>query len=461
MIRSFSHLLSKSIAARLMTGTAVLALLAFGVTALVTYVRSSHALMESAQGSLENLAQREAERIASDLTRAFDTNDALVNNLLTERAAGAVDRKRTSELMHNQILAHPQWVGVGTLWEPNAYDGHDEKFANTEAHDASGRFISYWAWSNGQPVQEALRDYEVPGNGDWYLLPRKLKQPIVVEPYEYVIGGQKVLMTTMATPVIDKGEFVGVVTVDVGLKSLQESIAKLRPMGEGYVRVLSPAGAIVADRDPGKVGKKLDDAQTRDVLARVAKGETTFFDTHSDELDENVVQAFVPLQVGEAQQRFALGVVVPRSVVMAQARSLLWTIALVGVLAAMLLCGALYMLVRKQVLQPLAQAVRMSDAIAEGRLDSRVTHTRQDEFGELVGAMQRMQTKIHTLIEALSEMAVQHDQGQISFRISETPFPGEYGRMVRETNALVAQHIGVKMAAVNVMRRYAVGFLLV
>ena len=45
MTRSFSHLFSQSIATRLMVGTAVIAVLAFGATAGITYKRSSNALI--------------------------------------------------------------------------------------------------------------------------------------------------------------------------------------------------------------------------------------------------------------------------------------------------------------------------------------------------------------------------------------------------------------------------------
>ena len=459
MIRSFSQLLRKSIARQLMFGTAVIAVLAFGATAFISYVRSSDALMESAHGSLENLAQLEAERIAGELSRAFDSNDVLAGSLITQHADGSLDRAHASAIFRQQLLAHPEWVGVGTLWEPQAYDGQDQKFVDAEGHDASGRFMSYWAWNEGQPMQEALRDYEVPGNGDWYLLPRKQLAPVVVEPYEYQIAGRSILMTTMATPIVEDGRFVGVVTVDFALESLQKSIEKLRPMGSGHVRLISPNGTVIADRDPAQVGKKLTDEATRSLLARVAKDESVFDESHVDETGAAMVEAYVPLRMGRAGQRFALGVVVPRAVVMAQARSLLWTIVLVGLVAAAVLCAALFLLVRRQVLSPLAEAVKVSDAIAEGRLDNRVSQQREDEMGVLLGAMQRMQSKIQALRASLGEMAAKHDLGLISHRIDDAQFPGEYGDMVREANGLVAQHIGVKMRTVEVMRRYALGDL--
>ncbi|MGN6222319.1 PDC sensor domain-containing protein, partial [Pseudoxanthomonas sp.] len=459
MLRSLRKLIASSVATRLMSGTALIVALAFGVTALITYVRSSHSLMDSAHESMQNLARFEAQRISGDLGRAFSTNETMRENFLSQRAHGGLDRGTASAVIRQQLVAHPEWIGVGTIWEPQAFDGKDAENVTTPGHDATGRFMSYWAWSNGEPMLEALRDYEVPGNGDWYLLPRKLKQPVVLEPYEYEIGGRKVLMTTLATPIVEDGRYVGAMTVDFALESLQQSIAKLRPMNEGYVRLLSPAGTVIADRDSAKVGRKLEDADTRAVLASIAKGEAVFRESHDAGADQEMVEAYVPLQIGQAAQRFALGVVVPRSLVMQQARSLLWTIMMVGLVAGAVLCGALFLLMRRQVITPLAEAVRISNAIAEGRLDNAIAQDREDELGQLQGAMRRMQSQIHALIAALGEMTRRHDEGQISYRIDDAAFPGEYGRMVRDTNTLVAQHIGVKMRAVEVMRHYAVGDL--
>ena len=39
---------------------------------------------------------------------------------------------------------NPTYLGSYSAWEPNALDGNDALYANTEAHDASGRFITYW-----------------------------------------------------------------------------------------------------------------------------------------------------------------------------------------------------------------------------------------------------------------------------------------------------------------------------
>jgi len=389
---------SRSIATRVMAGTAVLALLAFGVAATASYLRSSESLLAAARTSMDGLANLEAERISGELTGAFDTNEALANALLAQRAGEGIDRAAASAVFKRQLEAHPEWVGVGTLWEPDAFDGKDADFVGSEGHDDTGRFMSYWAWSDGAPLLEALRDYEVPGAGDWYLRPRELKRAVVAEPYVYKIAGKDVLMTTLSTPVVQDGTYLGVMTVDFALQSLQERIGKLTPMGAGFVRLVTPGGVLIADRDAARVGKPFDDGDGGAVLKKIATGESVFRETEDSD-GEALVEAYVPLSIGKAQERFMLGVVVPRSVVMQDARAVLWTIVTVGVLGALLLCGAIYWLLRRQVAAPLAGAVRVADDIARGKLDSVIDAGRDDEIGTLMQAMRTMQGNLRERIE--------------------------------------------------------------
>ena len=129
------------------------------------------------------------------------------------------------------------------------------------------------------------------------------------------------------------------------------------------------------------------------------------------------------------------------------------------VVVAMLLAIAAAVLITRSIVRPMAEVTSVADAVARGQLDREIIIDDRSETGKLLGSMQRMQTQVKSVIAALAEMTRRHDEGQISFRIDDSTFPGDYGRMVRDTNTLVAQHIGVKMSAVNVMRRYAVGDL--
>ncbi|WP_172452716.1 hypothetical protein [Chromatium okenii] len=48
------------------------------------------------------------------------------------------------------LEANPQLVGLGSYWEPNAFDGRDAEFVNVAPeNDATGRYIPYWNRAGG------------------------------------------------------------------------------------------------------------------------------------------------------------------------------------------------------------------------------------------------------------------------------------------------------------------------
>ncbi len=139
----------------------------------------------------------------------------------------------------------------------------------------------------------------------------------------------------------------------------------------------------------------------------------------------------------------------------AASNTLMIVMLLIGILGGL----ALAWFFARAIARAVGEAVRVANDVSAGKLDGKIDTTRQDEVGQLLSAMQRMQTQVQSVIAAQSEMAARHDEGQISYRMDDSAFPGEYGRMVRDTNTLVAAHIAVKMRAVGIMRRYADGDL--
>ncbi|MBB5942587.1 methyl-accepting chemotaxis protein [Xanthomonas sp. 3307] len=124
-----------------------------------------------------------------------------------------------------------------------------------------------------------------------------------------------------------------------------------------------------------------------------------------------------------------------------------------------LVSGLLAWLITRSLTLPLTRATRVAEAIASGKLDNDVRTDARDETGRLLVAMQGMQQQVSNLIGAQLEMAKRHDAGEVSHRIDAEAFPGDYGRMAAETNALVASHLAVKTRLAQIMGRYAIGDL--
>ncbi|WP_276509853.1 methyl-accepting chemotaxis protein [Pseudoxanthomonas mexicana] len=139
----------------------------------------------------------------------------------------------------------------------------------------------------------------------------------------------------------------------------------------------------------------------------------------------------------------------------AASNTLMIVMLLIGILGGL----ALAWFFARAIARAVGEAVRVANDVSAGKLDGKIDTTRQDEVGQLLSAMQRMQTQVQSVIAAQSEMAARHDEGQISYRMDDSAFPGEYGRMVRDTNALVASHLQAIGDALKIMQRYSVGDL--
>ncbi|QJD67623.1 HAMP domain-containing protein [Xanthomonas campestris pv. badrii] len=130
-----------------------------------------------------------------------------------------------------------------------------------------------------------------------------------------------------------------------------------------------------------------------------------------------------------------------------------------GSLLVLLLSGTLGLLITRSLTGPLHRATRAAEAIAQGKLDNAVHSSANDETGRLLQAMEAMQSQVRNLITAQLDMAERHDAGQISFRIDAGVFPGDFGRMAGDTNALVDSHLQVTTRLAQIMGRYAIGDL--
>src|SRR5690606_15974819 len=126
---------------------------------------------------------------------------------------------------------------------------------------------------------------------------------------------------------------------------------------------------------------------------------------------------------------------------------------------AVLVVFALSWVIGNRIAVPMRHATAVADAIASGRLDNAIGEQPRDEAGRLLDSMRRMQDQLQAVIAAQAEMAHEHEAGSLSYRIDDTRFPGDYGRMVRETNELVGAHVQVQNRLIEVMQHYAAGDL--
>ena len=379
------------LAAKLLAACALVALVAITITAAVTlwYAEQSAKKTLEEQGAL--LTESHAHTIAGEYSGALEAIKAVRGAILSARASGTATRPALDRLLHDLLVDRPDFLGTWAGFEPNALDGHDAAYVNTPGSDATGRYLSYWNRGGGTVVQEALVDYDQPGPGDYYQIPRRTRMETVLEPYLYRVAGQDMLMTSIAVPIIENGVVIGVVGADLRLDTVWDRLKTLRPFETGAIYLVSNGGLWIGYQDPDQRAKPIESALPALASAKAAIRAGEVFTSpvyRSPRLGQTAHAVIHPVKIGAAPTPWALVAELPtRPVEEAVAR--IRTLVLGGGgLVVVALLGVLWLTILVVVRRPLARIIAVITALTEGRQEVEVPETaRDDEIGRISRAL--------------------------------------------------------------------------
>ncbi|UJR63799.1 methyl-accepting chemotaxis protein [Dickeya zeae] len=373
----------------------------------------------TAQQLLEQTAYTSAYSVQNRLDVALFAARDLVQSVISLREAGAPDRAVAERLLENALKSHPDLLSMSLAWEPNAFDGKDQQYASQPEQDPKGRFVRYVDRDNaGHVALHNLTDYETPGSGDYYLLPRKLQKEVILEPYSYPYNGVDVLLTSIAVPIIIDGKFYGSVTADFSLDTLQKMVNDIEPFGgAGYAMMFSSSGSYITHPDASRITKKLDDDPK--LLESIQSGTPLTSIRMSSFTHQEMMSAYLPITIGNTGTPWTLGVTVPEQVVMAESVRLRYIGAVMTLLSILVVSGVISVIFTRKVLRPIGgeptEAARIALAVAQGDLTFHIPVQPKDT-SSIFYAMSEMQQQLRNIVEQLmsTSESVSHGAAEIS-----------------------------------------------
>ena len=297
-------------------------------------------------------------------------------------------RDQVNALLRQVLVDNPDFLGTYTLWEPGAFDGLDQAYANRPGYDRTGRLIPYWSRSpTGVIKEEPIIDYETPGLGDFYLRPKREGREVLIEPYAYPVQGENVWMTSMIVPILDHGRFLGIAGVDLRVDFLQKMVDQVDVYhGEGKLILITHQGLIAAATGrPDLVGRPSGDPQ-----------HLRSFREHLQNPNPEIIEeagyqhVFIPLPIGRTGTPWAVVTRVSERVIMAEADHHIRVLAAEGCAIILLSALIMFFLLRTLFVRRIQALNLATQALASGRLDTRCDLAGHDELTQLGEAFNRM-----------------------------------------------------------------------
>ena len=417
----------------LVTAAALVASSLYNANKMQAQVRQAtmHEAQQSAENWMKAMGAEQAAKVTSYLDEAYFRATLLAENVLFQRKNAADNfvhsealRGAINQQLHDAAASSTNLLGVYAVFEPDQLDGEDSNYQGSSeiGSNDKGRFSTYWAYDNGKLVPEVqneavLADEAPTASGgvenEWYRCSIRTKALCLLEPYLDDVGDKKVLITSVSTPLLENGNLLGMVGVDISLTALQNLVSTMDKElydGKGRILLVSHEGRVAgADQFDVTLGRELD--QKYQGLAADLKG----WLNQGQELsrwssDGSILQTFVPVTMRGTDRKWGIYIELPRAVVLASAQQLQEALASessrsvatqlgIGALISLLALSFIWLMARQIVAPIRAVVARLKDiATGEGDLTQRIEIHRQDEIGELAKWFNSFLNKLQSTI---------------------------------------------------------------
>ncbi|HHP5588163.1 methyl-accepting chemotaxis protein [Enterobacter kobei] len=351
-----------------------------------------------AKKHIRQIAEVQSLQVSKEMDSALAAARDMGNSALALRDAGISDRQSLNQLLIHYLAAHPQFLSMSMAFEPNAFDHQDAAFAGQSGEDPAGRFARYVDRdASGKPALHLLTDLETPGSGDYYLLPKQRQKEVIIEPYIYPYNGVDVMLTSIVAPIMADGKFLGSVTSDFSLATLQAMTGAIKPWnGTGYALLLSAENKVVFSPDKLATGKPYAGKITgHDVIRE-----------NDPLLKEEAFITWQDIAIGNSQTPWKLAIVTPVSEVMAEARAFLLKAIVLMVLSIVVVSLVMAQIFTRKVDRPVggepSDAAGIALAVARGELNNTIP-VRAGDTRSIFYALHTMQMQLKRIVDNISD----------------------------------------------------------
>ncbi|MGC7870977.1 methyl-accepting chemotaxis protein [Desulfosporosinus sp. SYSU MS00001] len=384
---------------KILLSTGLVVVISFVCVILLVSSRSVDMAKTSSFEMVSHAANEYGNQVTNELNVPMDTVRTLASSFEGMKETNNPNRTTMNAMIVNVLQDNPSFLATWTVWEPNALDGHDADYENQPGYDATGRFIPYWNRGDGNIKLAPLKDYETPGAGDYYLIPKKTHKETILDPISYKVNGKEVLMTSLIAPIMinNNSTFAGVAGADIALDTVQKMISNIKPLNTGYACLVSNNGKYVSNPDSKEIGKDLDNQAVKESI----KNGKTYTVSNNE-----YYRLYEPITIGQTTTPWSLEITVPMATILAQANAIR-NFSIIVALIAILVIGLVIYLVSGGITKPIIQTSEVLKDISQGDgdLTKRLKVVSNDEIGKLSKHFNRFIGDIHSIVKEVTDTA--------------------------------------------------------
>ncbi|MDW7693085.1 ATP-binding protein [Flammeovirgaceae bacterium SG7u.111] len=296
----------------------VLLILSFVVMDFVISLKTREVTRGMAYELAYESAQSKGQLLSKDFELSLNITRQLRNIMIELREREKNDRSLMDSIMSKVLKNNQEVYGIWTVWEPNAFDGKDLEFAR-RAH-SNGRFMPYWRRDGTLIKKYQCSEKETT---ELYAQAQVSRQEVFLNPHHHMVEEDTMLIICSLVPIIDQGDFLGVVGVYFELEDLKNRIEGIEVRDGGYASLVANNGVFVVHPEQGYIGKDINERYEADAVKKsIEKGQLFTHKVFSEYLGEEVYRVYVPVVMKDPNEPWSLIINIPDKAINASSREL-------------------------------------------------------------------------------------------------------------------------------------------
>jgi len=280
----------------------------------------------------------------------------------------------------------------------NLWDSWELQHIDTSWTRPYGRISNQNFRENGV-VKTSTDRRSLEGDPDLYASWKSRKEELVADLYADVFTehkSERKLMTTLASPILQSGNFIGLVGVDLTLDRFQDIVQSIdiEKLEGCSAFLLTHNGKYASHPDQKLLNTRAPSNPTAkngfSLYERMEQG-SPFSILHQEEKEDQQQESYVayaPVEIGNTNTRWYLGLSVPTGSLKAQANRN-FTISLIVGLAGLLILSLVIYLVSRNITNPIEQVTDRLNRLSRGHIDPnmKLQLSTGDEIQEMAAAL--------------------------------------------------------------------------
>ena len=314
----------------------------------------------------------------------------------------ARSREAVAAMLRDAVLANDKLLGIGAVFEPDAFDGQDAAHLDDPLSDGTGRMITYAVRSGGDVSYETAPGY----SKSWYQKPKSTKKPTITEAYMDMVGGKQTMVVSVGVPILVNGQFTGVVVLDFSVSEVQDEFAK-ESTPENLYALVDNTGALVGHgTSPDSLLKNAFELMKAPEEERqAAYGDKMYTTTRvSPTSGEDMVYVYHGIHFPETDVSWSILSGTEKSKFVGAARDMVIFAVVLAVIGIVALVAVLSLFVRRRLVIPIGDVSDTLARFADLDLDKdkgakvREHQYRTDEIGSMVTSLARMANNLRDMV---------------------------------------------------------------